>query len=429
MRGLFLANIDLEGTGAVLASPDHNTPGGSYYFSWSRDAAISMHALWATRGLAAPDPAHRARLTADIKRHMQHYVLWNEKTLSHRDPNHIDIRTEVRFRIPSGRADTAHWCRPQTDGPPLVANTLALYALDLLRSGGGSDVREHLWTGNDSIKEGGLVKFHLDWVAENWTQKGCNLWEDYRSGDFFWNRHLMRAALVRGAELAEEMGDAGVARQYRSVAKDIERQTDHFNGGFVEQVSGRERDGAVIIAFNYGDLGDDHLAPLSPEVLNTVIQLNHFFCHTYKINTRDAADGVPGILYGRYEGDVYSPEWDGGNPWVLITAALAQLIYRQAAAARFARAPLDYGIDGLLRQAYGLQKGLVGRPLGDALLAVGDGVLARVRHHVEPDGFHLAEQLDKRTGRQVSATDLTWSYAEVLLAMQKRADYVGGAAP
>lgn len=31
MRGFFLKNINIEGKGGIVAAPDTNTPGGSYY--------------------------------------------------------------------------------------------------------------------------------------------------------------------------------------------------------------------------------------------------------------------------------------------------------------------------------------------------------------------------------------------------------------
>lgn len=34
MTSFFTANIDIEGSGAVVASPDHDTPGGSYFYHW-----------------------------------------------------------------------------------------------------------------------------------------------------------------------------------------------------------------------------------------------------------------------------------------------------------------------------------------------------------------------------------------------------------
>merc|ERR1740121_2141483 len=82
---------------------------------------------------------------------------------------------------------------------------------------------------------------------------------------------------------------------------------------------------AVIEAFNVGDLNDGLFSPLTKEVLGSVITLNELFCSAFEINRKDSADGIPGILYGRYDGDNY----DGGNPWVLLSATLAQLFYRQ----------------------------------------------------------------------------------------------------
>ncbi|MFZ8915463.1 MAG: hypothetical protein ACO2YP_12820, partial [Pseudomonadales bacterium] len=49
----------------------------------------------------------------------------------------------------------------------------------------------------------------------------------------------------------------------------------------------------------------------------------------------------------------------------------------------------------------------------DAFLRAGDSVLLRVRHHVEADGFHLDEQLDRTTGAFLSGTPFTHiSWAE-----------------
>jgi hypothetical protein len=52
--------------------------------------------------------------------------------------------------------------------------------------------------------------------------------------------------------------------------------------------------------------------------------------------------------------------------------------------------------------------------------AQGDGLLLRIRHYIEAYDFHMYEQIDKNTGQQISAYDLTWSYAEVLNALSWR---------
>ena len=34
--------MNVQDSGAVEAAPDHNTPGGDYFFDWMRDGALSM---------------------------------------------------------------------------------------------------------------------------------------------------------------------------------------------------------------------------------------------------------------------------------------------------------------------------------------------------------------------------------------------------
>jgi len=39
----------------------------------------------------------------------------------------------------------------------------------------------------------------------------------------------------------------------------------------------------------------------------------------------------------------------------------------------------------------------------------GDSVMQRIYAHVQQDGFHISEQIDKNNGAQISAQNLTWS--------------------
>lgn len=410
IRGYMLANVDIEGSGAVAASPDHHTPGGDYYWHWERDGALTMHALLSTSTVQ------------DVQDHLNNYLSW---LLKHQTQpvivKDLDVRIEPKFYIPTGRLFTDPWCRPQNDGPGLRAKTLAEYGIWLLQNGQADLVKTYLWTGNISVHHGGLVKHDLEWVSSGWKQDGCDLWEEARSADFFWNRFTMRAGLEMGARLAEQMGDSESASKYRNVKAEIEASLmDHWDDQehFIFEDKDRRKDAAVIEAFNVGYLDDDVFHPLSREVLGTVIVLNQVFC-SYDINRKDTEAGVPGILYGRYKGDTYA----GGNPWVLLTASLARLLYRQALAAAEA-ASVDQNIYDLLVRAYNIPEDLQTKELGDALLAAGDGVMLRIRHHVEAYDFHMAEQIDRNDGSAQSAKDLTWNYANILLADKAREDYV-----
>lgn len=55
-----------------------------------------------------------------------------------------------------------------------------------------------------------------------------------------------------------------------------------------------------------------------------------------------------------------------------------------------------------------------------AALEAGDAVMFRLYQHVKDDGGHIAEQIDKNSGKQTSAKDLTWSYGNVLDAYKFR---------
>jgi glucoamylase len=111
----------------------------------------------------------------------------------------------------------------------------------------------------------------------------------------------------------------------------------------------------------------------------------------------------------------------------LSTAALASLFYRGALDI------LTYGVPSTAAlTAWKSAFNTASLPSDKASLAKyfaaqGDGVLLRLRNHVTARGFHLDEQIDRSSGVQTSAKDLTWSYAEVLNAMNYRSQYIAKA--
>jgi glucoamylase len=107
---------------------------------------------------------------------------------------------------------------------------------------------------------------------------------------------------------------------------------------------------------------------------------------------------------------------------VLTTAALAQVLYRAASYTKVNGAP---EADALAQFEAALN---VDFPesvdgIAEVFAAAGDSVMLRLKEHVGDDDGHLDEQLDRSDGSQMSAKDLTWSYAEVLNAMQAREIY------
>jgi glucoamylase len=330
--------------------------------------------------------------------------------------------------LPDGPVFTDGWCRPQNDGPGLRAIALMIFANS---QGLDSDVvKNQLWTNDNSVYNGGAIKHDLDWIVDGWDSNTCDLWEEVQSSDFFWNRVTMKKALLDGADFASSMGDSSSASSYLTTAANINATllSGHWESSdeYVYESTNRLKDGAVIVGFNDGfSVKDNLFAPTSFEVAATIKNYNVEFCHEWNINSIDTANDLPGVLYGRYPGDTY----DGGNPWVLSTSALANLFYRGAielsttgslpsSAAQSAWSEVFYG-DGV-SDAFPSNV----TAASDLFLRAGDGVLLRLRSHVESDGFHLDEQIDRETGVQESAKDLTWSYAETLSAMASRYAYM-----
>jgi hypothetical protein len=110
-------------------------------------------------------------------------------------------------------------------------------------------VRKYLWTSDGSYNKG-AIHFDLDWVINHWSDNGCDLWEEIRSDDFFWNRMAFRYSLQLAEAFAKRIGDAASANNYASVRKQIEATLPaHWNGAFVYESLNRQIDTAVIHAF------------------------------------------------------------------------------------------------------------------------------------------------------------------------------------
>lgn len=379
----FLNNIDINLTGAVAAAPDLNTPGGSYFYHWARDGALTINTLF----------TYTNRTFS--KKYTDDYLKWIQLIQSKKDPNNIDIRTEPKFEIPSGDAYTGGWCRPQNDGPGLQAITLINTASDYLIS----------WP---------TIKYNLDYIVSGYNSDTCDLWEEIVSTDFFWNRVTMVKALLLGTKLANKLGFTNDAITWNNTATIIKSNiySTHWNGYYFYESNNRPVDGAVIVALNDGyDELTNFLDPLSYEIASTVYYYNQVFSSEYPINNYDKQ--FYGILYGRYPGDIYA----GGNPWILTTAALSSLMYRISN-----RLSQGYKFDDKTLQVWKQALNIQTIPTDqiDFFKAQGDGLLFRIKKYIQTYSFHMYEQIDKNSGKQISAYDLTWSYAEVLNALNYR---------
>ncbi|KYF88527.1 hypothetical protein BE17_41415 [Sorangium cellulosum] len=294
-----------------------------------------------------------------------------------------------------------------------------------------------------------VIKTDLEYISHHWREPCFDLWEEVW-GHHFFTRLLERTALVEGAALATRLGDAGAARWYLEQSRALgDELLLHWDPGRNHLVATRDQDGwpgsrsgldsSVIIATlgGYATEDDLHLEGVSPysvdqeQVLATAAAVESTFEAMYLIN--DPSQRIEGIAIGRYPEDRY----DGyrtdslGNPWPSLTIGFAAYYYKLAERyLRLGRAVLTstnlpffqrLPLEGArFRPGEELH---LGDPrfdeVVDALRRKGDAFLERVHHHINPDGS-LSEQMNRYTGCQQGAPDLSMNYAGYILADEMR---------
>jgi glucoamylase len=240
------------------------------------------------------------------------------------------------------------------------------------------------------------IKRDLEYVAHHWQDQGFDLWEEVKGLHFF-SRMAQQAALLKGAQLAEKLNDAGAAYFYRTTALNIRKaMQDHINrslgyivptlnqtDGWKHKIS--QLDVSIILGSLYFSMDDGFFTPNDPWVIATANKLEDSFIQHYPINAKSEL----GTAIGRYPEDVYNGSGSGeGNPWFLTTVAYAEFNCYLAAKS----SSLD-DVNKYLQRA--------------------TGYFNRIIFHTAPDG-HMSEQFNRHSGFNQGAADLTWGYVSYI---------------
>jgi glucoamylase len=443
-RERLLANVSPAGVakGAVIASPSKQNP--NYYFHWTRDAALTMNVIVT---LSEQDQAQRQKYREMLRQYAAFSRANQLAALPGGSPEKFGPG-EPKFSV-DGVVET-NWGRPQNDGPALRTITLIRFAQGLLDEGDRAYVAT-LYDGK--LPTDSVIKADLEYVAHHWPDSDIELWEEMR-GHHFYARLVQHRALLDGARFADQMGDGGAARFYRSEAKKLEPEIEkHWDANRVQLVATREVEGndfkpsqldacVVLAAIHTDSPCEPFFAPTDDRILATALKLSQTFREMYGVNKvrADAAGRALQPAIGRYPED----KWDGyqradntlGNPWFINTAAMAELCYRAAISwAKAGKVPVTPLNIEFLKSAVASEGSMVTLAVGDlvprddprfrrlinALCELGDGYLRRIQRHCDQTTGSLSEELNRDTGIMQGAADLTWSYAAVLTAFQQRA--------
>jgi glucoamylase len=429
--------------GAVIASPSlpGNTFSQDYFFYWVRDGAIVINEI-AALYKTATDPHEKNK----FKEILLCYLNFVKKVQSQPELNSIDILGEPKFNV-DGTLWTGVWSRPQNDGAAYQALTLTHIANIFLQEGNKQFVIDNIYNPQSFAS---ILKANLEYTAANWQANTIGPWEEL-FGLHFSVQIVQRRALLEGAALATQLGDTGATSYYQTQAQHIGNALNmHWNdslGYFSETLAAQDQRGggintSVLIALLYGQIkqANDDFALTSEEVISTAYYARYAFEGLYQINTRNKALGIAGSLVGRYCSDVY----DGnhsiyGNSWFLCTNMLAAFYYGLAQqllegnsisvsflVKQFLQqvAPaIDIAIGAKLSKASPCFKALI-----ETLITQGDDILQVIKAcsvtYKDGSALHMSEQIDRASGKQISAQDLSWSYATLLTAVRLRAETV-----
>jgi len=413
-----LANIGPDGpkaqnvsAGLVLASPSRSNP--DYYYTWTRDAALTYKAL--VERFIAGDASLRS--TIDDYVSAQAYLQTVSNPSGGPDTGGLG---EPKFHV-DRTAFTGSWGRPQRDGPPLRATALTIYANWLISNGGQTQAANTVWP---------VIAKDLAYTVRYWNQTGFDLWEEVNGSSFF-TLSASHRALVEGAALAEKLGKMcdGCAAAAPQVLCFLQ---NFWTGSFIDSNinlndgrTGMDVNSILSSIHTFDPLSkctDATFQPCSSRALANHKAVTDSFRTGFGIN-KDIGQGKA-VAIGRYSEDVYYH----GNPWYLATLAAAEQLYAatyqwntqgtivvDAVSLPFFRDVVPSIATGTYAKGSSTYQSLAA-----AVKAYADGYMAIVQKYTPSNGG-LAEQFDRDTGVPLSAVDLTWSYAAFLTAAERRA--------
>jgi len=436
-------NPAIEGAvkGVVVAGrsgPSFESKLPDYEYDWVRDSSLTMDVVQSLYA-ATTNPRAKAQYENAL------FAYSTGRATEQNDPNLLTGLGEPKFYL-NNTIFSGPWGRPQNDGPATAAITLMEFAASYLKAGGNTTaVLERIYD-STNYPSTAPVKKDLLFVASNWTYPSFDLWEEESSKQFY-TRMVQRRALIMGATFAKQFNDTTTASTLQNAANaltatlpefwDQGRQILLYEYGPVLRGKTSYLDTAVPLGLIHGYAGDGVYSWTNDKVQSTIVRLVTSFIDVYPIANRTQKDssGQPiGIPIGRYPEDVYNgtgTETNGGNPWYLTTAAIAQYMYatsaEYAASGTIAPTNTSKAFFDYFAPTAGVKVGQTyasgSKEFASVIASLhgwGDAFMRTIKYYTPTDQT-LTEEFNRNTGTPQGCQDLTWSYASVLTAALQRA--------
>ncbi|KAJ5389659.1 Glucoamylase [Penicillium cataractarum] len=408
--------------GLFIASPNMANP--DYYYTWTRDSALTIKCLI---DLFEISGGGYSISTKELETGIRNYVSSQAVLQNVSNPSGTlqdgSGLGEPKFEIDLNPF-SGSWGRPQRDGPALRATAMITYADWLISHGQKSEAADIMWP---------IIANDLAYVGQYWNNTGFDLWEEVDGSSFF-TLAVQHRALVQGSSLAQKLGKSCPA--CKSQAPQILCFLQSFwNGKYITaninldtSRSGIDLNSILgsIHTFDPEAACDDStFQPCSARALANHKVYVDSFRSIYKINAGIREGSAANV--GRYPEDVYQ----GGNPWYLATLAAAELLYdalyqwNKIGKLDVTATSLAFfeDFDASVKKGSYSAHSSTYKTLTSAIRAYADGFLTLVQEYTPSNGS-LAEQYNRNTSVPLSANDLTWSYASFITAVQRRSSIV-----
>ncbi|KAJ8119766.1 hypothetical protein ONZ43_g3356 [Nemania bipapillata] len=406
------------GAGVIVASPSTVNP--NYFYTWSRDAALTMKMIVDEFMLGKKQ----------LKSYIEDYIHAQAVLQTVTNPSGTFLPSGLGLGEPKYNVDLTRfngaWGRPQRDGPALRAIALITYSKWLISNGQKQKAKTVVWP---------IISNDLSYVGQYWNSTGFDLWEEVQGSSFFATQNQFRS-LVEGGALAKTLGvQCTGCDQAPQVACFLNEA--YWNGQyFVANINSNDgrtgKDANTVLgsisAFDLNAKCDDaSIQPCNSRALsNFKAFVDPFRDSTaYPINK-----GIPksqGIALGRYTEDVY---YNGGL-WYLITAAAAEYLYDAVAQWEIQGSlTIDKTSLAFFQDIYPAAKAKTYTPKGKnaefplilkAVTNYAESFVTVLQKYIPADGS-MTEQFNRTSPfNPTSAANLTWSYAAFISMAERRA--------
>ncbi|KAJ5951513.1 Six-hairpin glycosidase [Penicillium vulpinum] len=395
--------------GIVIASPSTSSP--DYFYTWTRDSALVFKTL--------VDMFRNG--DTDLLTVIEEYINAQAYLQTVSNPSG-SLSGGGGLAEPKFNADetafTGSWGRPQRDGPALRATALISFGQWLIANDYTNYATNIVWP---------VVRNDLSYVAQYWNQTGFDLWEEVQGSSFF-TIAAQHRALVEGSTFAKQVGSS--CSYCDSQAPQVLCFLQSFwTGSYILANFGGGRSGkdantllGSIQTFDpEAGCDDTTFQPCSARALANHKAVTDSFRSIYNVNSGLGAGKA--VAVGRYQEDSYY----NGNPWYLCTLAAAEQLYdaiytwNRQGSLTITSVSLSFFKDLYGSAATGTYASSSDTyaAIVSAVKTYADGYVSVVEKYAPASGS-LAEQFARADGTPLSARDLTWSYAALLTANERR---------